>query len=146
MRLFPAHLYVTVPFLVLASCSGPAAYESFVKSSGTDRYGEYIFNLDMDDSLKRYSISFYTRIDTEGDSLQGDIPVSITAVSPSGKEYSDKVYIPEDAYGSHTAFSYQYEVSYRSGFVPVEYGKWSIAVSDGGYPGIRGMGIRLTAE
>ncbi len=140
-------LWLAALIAAAVSCSAPASYESFVKVSGTDSLGRYCFTLDMTDSLSRYDIYFYTRIDARDRAFgeMGDIPVEVLLVSPEEVEYGERVYIPKNAYDHGLHPSRDYEVLYRRGAVPVVPGRWQLllSVDSAGVSGLRGMGVRL---
>ena len=85
-----------VLFLMMLSaavcCSAPAGRETFVKQSGRDSGGRYVFSIDLGDSISVHTLEFYTMIDASDrdfDAMPAMIPLRIEAVSPSGEEYSE---------------------------------------------------------
>ena len=141
-----------VLFLMMLSaavcCSAPAGRETFVKQSVRDSGGRYVFSIDLGDSISVHTLEFYTMIDASDrdfDAMPAMIPLRIEAVSPSGEEYSETVGLPRDSYVRKTPFSVQYGSVYREGFVPSEYGMWTLSVKvlgEDSFPGLRGMGLR----
>lgn len=127
-------------------CSEPGQHEIFIKSHERDCNAAYIFPLDMSDSLSRYDISFYTRIDSDGKNFSAMppyIPLEVTYTSPSGQKYAETVCISKESFTHESHFSKEYEVPYRSGLVPVENGIWEMSVTvrdEKAFPGLRGMG------
>ena len=101
--------------VLLCSCSRPMSVEKFVMADGT---GEYVFDLDMTDSLHVYDLSFYTRLD--GRDAPSGFPMKIYLTSPSGQTYVEGVYFD---------CSSGVKVPYRTGLVPVERGVWRMSVS-----------------
>lgn len=133
---------------LMCGCSRPTSYERFVLLGDKEGDGRYHYTLDMSDSLCTYDISFYTRIDSNGNKLSGikDFPLNVTFMSPSGQRYEEKVYfkVNGEAAAGSDFYSRQYKVPYRSGLVPVEWGMWEMAVridSDRYIPGFRGLGV-----
>lgn len=135
-----------------ASCGEPAENGSFVKQSGRDTYGRYMFSIDLSDSLRKHTILIYTMIDAgrkDFGRMPELLPFSILAVSPSGREYAENAGLPKDSYSREEPFSRQYEAVYREGFEPSEYGIWKIYITVPGenrFPGLRGIGLKHIAE
>lgn len=132
---------------VLCSCSCPKTSESFVKASDIDSLGRYVFTLDMEDSLSRYDIHFYTRLDVDDRTFgaMGDIPVRVFLVSPDGQEYTETVYISKRMFVESSFRTRDCDVPYRKDVVPVISGDWKLflLVSPDAAPGLRGMGVRM---
>ena len=120
--------------LLLASCAAPSAREYFIRS---DKSGEYSFELEMEDTLSGYDLSFYTKIDRpllEPDTLVC-FPMQILWRSPSGRYFSETVWYPADSA----------RVRYRSGLVPSESGTWTLGVTLDPEPsGLRGLGVQIS--
>lgn len=147
---FHSHVLVMLCLMpVMAAftgCSEPGQREVFIKSNDRDGTTAYTFPLDMSDSLSRYDISFYTRIDCDGESFAAMPPaiaLEITYISPSGQKYAETVSIPKDSFIDESHFSKEYEVPYRTGVIPVENGIWEMSVTvmdEKEFPGLRGLG------
>lgn len=123
---------VFISFLsLLAGCVRPLSYEQFVRSDqATD--GVYSFDVDMSDSLSSYTVSFYSKVDRK---KPVDVPLQVLWTSPSGKEYSESVYMKMGQRKGDR------EV-YRSSLVPNEFGDWTICVTSlNDLKGFRGIGI-----
>lgn len=135
---------------VLPSCIRPSSVEDFRKITQRDTLGRYAFTVDMSDSLSSYDISFCTRVDGKRKTLRfmGDIQVNALWESPTGRLYSETVYIPKDSYVEATAFSREFLSSYRSGLVPKEHGVWKLFLSlpTDTQSGVLGMGIICRKE
>ena len=147
---FHSHVLVLLCLMpVMAAftgCSEPCQREVFIKSNDRDGTTAYTFPLDMSDSLCRYDISFYTRIDCDGESFSAMPPaiaLEITCISPSGQKYAETVSIPKDSFIDESHFSKEYKVPYRAGLIPVENGIWEMSVTvmdEKEFPGLRGWG------
>lgn len=134
------------------SCGTPAEESSFVRQSDRDSSGKYAFKVSLDDSLHRHTLEIYTMIDAPEKafgSMPGMIPLHIEAIAPSGKRYAETVGIPKDSCTIENSFSRQYGSVYRQGFVPSEYGEWTIqikVVGEDRFPGLRGLGLKHTEK
>lgn len=128
--------------LALFSCSSPSSFEDYVKIQDKQG-GMYAFTIDMTDSLSRYDISFYTRLD--GNTKTSTMPLDIRWVSPDGQEYGERAWFCAGAEGVRvvdTFFSRQMTAPYREGLVPVVPGIWTLKVATDA-PGMRGLGVIL---
>ncbi|MCM1176435.1 MAG: hypothetical protein NC308_05810 [Clostridium sp.] len=138
--------------LAIFSCSRPLSTETFVKASGRDEAGRYHFVLDMTDSLCAYSIRFYTRADCHDKEFRGigDLVVDVRLEAPSGRKYAERVYIRKNDFASGRGLAKDYNMPYRTGFRPSEYGKWNMYLTlpsvDYVDSGIRGMGVCLSKQ
>lgn len=129
----PAHR--CLPLLLLLSlafsCSQPPSREMFIRSDGS---GEYVFPLQLPDTLAAYDISFYTVIDRpvfRADTIVS-FPMQVVWRSPSGRYFSETVHYPADSV----------KVRYRSGVIPSEEGDWTLSVTLDPEPGgLRGLGV-----
>lgn len=134
------------------SCGRPSVSESFVRQSGRDSLGRYCFSLDLSDSMRSNSLYFYTMIDAADCAFRempSEMPLHVELVSPAGKHFCEDVSIVKDSFAVRSQFSWQYELPYRTGFMPVEYGEWHMAVTVAGenrFPGLRGLGMRHIKE
>lgn len=103
----------------------------FIRSDGS---GEYVFPLQLSDTLAAYDISFYTVIDRpvfRADTIVS-FPMQVVWRSPSGRYFSETVYYPADSV----------KVRYRSGVIPSEEGDWTLSVTLDPEPGgLRGLGV-----
>ena len=140
-------LWSAVFVMTVVSCSEPSVYGNFVKIADADSSGRYRFTLEMTDSLSRYDIYFYTRIDAvdrDAESVEEDIPVNVMLVSPSGVRYTEKVYIRRETNTTDSRYYGDYDVLWRKDSVPVTFGSWLLYLStDSNIPGFRGFGIRV---
>lgn len=129
-----ALILLALALFCASACKKPASFESFVRQDQSVN-GCYTFPLEFDDSLATYSISFYTRMKVKAHS---SIPVEVMAISPSGEEYSETVYMK---IGNRKG---DREV-YRSGFTPSEYGTWTLVLSPAaGIRNFPGIGVILS--
>ncbi len=151
-RFCSASILLLTVLLALFSCSPPPSMEAFVKVSGRDESGRYPFVLDMEDSLAVYSIHLYTRVDCSlaEFSDMGDMAVDVQLESPSGRRYVERVYIRKNDFVSVSGLARDYNMPYRTGFRPSEYGMWNMYLTlpsvDHEDSGIRGMGVCLSKE
>lgn len=114
--------------LAAASCVRPDSEEYFIPASKAQD-GVYVFDFEMADSLARYDVFFYTRVD--GAPLDS-LPLNVMWLSPSGESFSEKVYMDP---------SLEME-AYRTGVAPYETGAWRICVRPLGVTdGFRGLGL-----
>lgn len=137
--------------LMALSCSQPLSVETFVRSSAKDASGRYPFILCMDDSLAVYSIRFFTRMDISADEFNGlqDIAVDVLLESPSGKGYAERVYLGKKDFVSGRGFAKDYNMPYRTGFRPMEYGQWNMYLTlpeKAPADMVRGMGVCLSKQ
>lgn len=136
---------LAVLFLALCvSCGRPEVEESFVKACNVADGGVYSFSIDMRDTLCRYDLSFYTRLDVRKNRLDGigGIGLDIVWVSPTGERYGEMVDIPVPVSGNF--FSTAVVVPYRTGLLPVEPGEWTLEVRVPDAPsGFRGLGVMI---
>ena len=122
-------LCAVLPLLV--SCTRPSVSETYLLREDCALDGIYRFEVDMSDSLARYDISLYTRIDGNHQRPDADKGVRLKMIwtSPSGRDYSENVYFSftesscEDGF-----FSLQCSLPYRSGLVPKEHGVWTLTL------------------
>ena len=86
--------------------------------------------LDLSDSLCTYDISLFTRSDFPAFTprTHRDIPLDIVLTSPSGREFSERVFFPTVTPLRSTVFSEDYLALWRTGCNPVEYGEWTLSV------------------
>ena len=133
----------------LLSCSEPRMTETFIRSG--DARGCYTYSLDMSDTLSTYSLYFFTRIDGSRDrpGMVRGMALDISFRSPSGRRYSEKAVIPPGSFSEGGHFTMDCLVPYRTGFVPSEYGEWTMYVSVEGesvLDGFRGLGLRVIRQ
>ena len=134
--------------VVLASCSAPMVSERFRQLSDRDSLGRFCFDLDMSDSLVRYDIEFYTRVDCSVMSFASlpDIPVNVELVSPSGVSFSEDVFLAKSTFNVERMGTYDSRVPYRVDCIPVEYGGWKMFLSVPAVRGLCGMGVIMSAK
>lgn len=122
---------------VMAGCVKPASEEYFVREDQSVD-GVYSFMLDMSDSLCKYDVYFYTKVDGKKNIV--NLPVQIIWTSPSGQQYSEQVYMKVGA-------KFGDKELYRSSLVPVEFGSWNLCVvSLNDIKGLRGMGVIVESK
>ena len=122
-------LCAALPLLV--SCIGPDVSETFVLREDCAIDGIYRFEVDMSDSLSRYDLSLYTRIDGNHQRPDADKGVRLKMIwtSPSGRDYSENVYFSfVDSSREDGFFSLQCILPYRSGLVPKDFGVWTLTL------------------
>lgn len=134
-------IFVTI-VAMMASCRPPGTQEYFERASKRDSSGRYAYTLDMTDSTRIYSISFYTKLDED---FQDPILMEISFVSPSGKEYMEEVAVTQDFLTETTSFfSREGIIKYRTGFTPAEFGNWQMYIMVRNHPDrLCGMGVIL---
>ena len=104
----------------------------------------------MSDSTCRYTLTLFTMLDAPPREINGMpalMELHVTAVSPSGRSYTEKVGLPRDGAAREDFFSRQYESLYREGFIPSEYGRWDISIKiqdEDKFRGLRGLGLKYT--
>ena len=157
MRQFrTALLAAAVLTAAVSSCRKPSSYEQFIRADRAEG-GEYVFCLDMSDTLACYDVSLYTRVDAAffaaarpyrqlrleiswiAPVMPDSSPVlpdaTLVMPDPDRASLSETVYIP---YGGRGGSAHLY----RSGVKPSPAGEWTVAVRPLDAPkGLRGMGI-----
>ena len=144
-----ALLAAAVLAAAVISCRKPSSYEQFIRADRAEG-GEYVFCLDMSDTLACYDVSLYTRVDAAffaaaRPSRQLRLEISWIAPvmpdstpvmpDPDRASLSETVYLP---YGGRAGSAHLY----RSGVKPSPAGEWTVAVRPLDAPkGLRGMGI-----
>lgn len=141
----------TVLFVVIAAlsvgCARPTSTEQFLKVKAKGADGLYHFEMDFTDSLTKYDVSFYSRIDINHIKAASvkSFPMTVTWTAPSGQKYNETVYFDVSSEtGGSSFYSKQYFIPYRLGITPVEWGVWDLAVrvdADRFVPGFRGIGV-----
>jgi len=116
-------IVVTLSLLSVTACDNPKVREQY-KFRGKD----YVFEVDMTDSLATYDVYIYTRVDSD----HKGFPLEAIWTSPSGQKYSETTYFNLDLGQKQL---------YRSGLVPIEWGQWLLELSVPDVEGMRGMGI-----
>lgn len=140
----------TVAVLIVSACGAPVDNESFVRRGDRSSDGGYVFSVDMSDSTCRYTLTLFTMLDAPPREINGMpalMELHVTAVSPSGRSYTEKVGLPRDGAVREDFFSRQYESLYREGFIPSEYGRWDISIKiqdEDKFRGLRGLGLKYT--
>lgn len=134
--------------VALVSCGAPIVSDEFCSISRRDSLGRFVFDLDMSDSLSKYDIKFYTRVDCGEKSfaLIQDIPITVELSSPSGEVFSEGIYWPKSSFDVERMGTYDSCVDYRVSCVPVEYGLWKMYLTVGPVRGLCGMGVILSAK
>lgn len=128
------------------SCERPDSQERFIKTSDMTEDSLFVYTLDMSDSLYTYSISLFTKIDSEEEAL-GDIEIDAIFKSPSERLYQDRIILPSAKFYKSAYFSQELMEEYRTGIAPVEYGKWYMVLKLVNMPdGLLGMGVKLQRD
>lgn len=129
--------------LLAVSCSAPFQTEDFRPIEERDSLGRFVYDIDMSDSLCSYDILLYTRMDCNYKEFGKirDIKVEVGFSSPSGKVYSETVYLPVSSFISVRRGTYDCKVEYRKDMVPVEWGMWQMTLAMPELSGLHGMGI-----
>lgn len=135
--------------LALVSCREPLSRESFVRASARDTLGRYAFSLPLVDSSRTYDLSFYTRStlsDRHFKNLPDTCYYDLVLESPSGSAFGETLCFLRDSYSASSFFSKAYNIPFREGFRPVEYGDWLlyIKVYDEETLGLDGFGLKLS--
>ena len=125
------------------SCSSPESVETYVPVSKTDSAGRLAFVADMSDTISTYDFSIFARIDCSGRRFETirSFPLKIDMVSPSGKEYTETVYVPVSSFEAGNMSVHDFCETYRSDSRPSECGKWEIYITPPPVDGLRGMGL-----
>lgn len=128
--------------LLAAACREPSSVEQFIAAPGP-----YEFQVEMRDTTVLYDFSFYTRLDGYPSELQEaqELPLRITWISPSGKNYTENVYMPLT--GRSSLFSRQVLQPYRTNVQPVQPGLWTLMVTvpySDGREILRGLGLTVS--
>ena len=134
--------------VALVSCTAPNRSDEFRSVSERDSLGRFVYDLDMSDSLMRYDIKFYTRVDCgeASFSLIQDIPMTVEFVSPSGDVFSEDIYWPKSSFDTERMGTHDSCVDYRTSCIPIEYGVWKMCLTVAPVRGLCGMGVILTAK
>ncbi len=130
------------------SCKEPSSVECFVKAGDKDDLGRYAFSFDMTDSTCVYDLSLYTRIGCRPGEFEAnpDMSLVLRYISPSGRNFEENYCIPRDSYSAREYFSADYNLAYRQGVVPAEYGRWQLYITvseEDSITGLSGMGLRV---
>lgn len=147
MRISLRTVIIIVLATLSAGCARPTSTECFLKASDKSADGLYHFLLDLSDSLNRYDVSFYSRIDCNNIKAASvrNFPMTVTWTAPSGQKYNETVYFDFSAETDGSDFyTRQYLLPYWLGITPVEWGEWDLAVrvdADRFVPGFRGIGV-----
>ncbi|MGN1211856.1 MAG: hypothetical protein ACI4TM_09225 [Candidatus Cryptobacteroides sp.] len=133
---------------ILSCCAAPSSTETFIRASGKDADGRYVFCVDMTDSLVTYDFTLFLRADcTDREFAQiSDYQIIVSAEAPSGKVYSEQITVPKGVSGNSYARDVLY--NYMTGVSPVEYGIWKFYLKfpqEDSLPGFRGAGLRVTS-
>ncbi|MGN1220200.1 MAG: hypothetical protein ACI4TU_04600 [Candidatus Cryptobacteroides sp.] len=136
-------LALLLALATLLSCSSPESVEIYVPVSKADGAGRLAFVADMSDTMSTYDFSIYARIDCSGRRFENirSFPLKIDMVSPSGKEYTETVYVPVSSFEDRNMSVHDFCETYRSASRPSEYGEWDIYITPPSIDGLRGMGL-----
>lgn len=132
------------------SCARPSSMESFVLRDARGEDGMYRYEMDFTDTLARYDIYLYTRIDGPSRelALKNDIAMAAFWTDPDGEVYREEFYFPIHE-GRRTFFSSDYRILYREGVVPSVRGKWTLAidvVQNESVPVLNGLGVEYKSK
>ena len=133
---------------VVAACREPAVSEEFIPAPGP-----YEFALDFSDTLAKYDVALFTRIDSHEKTMRalGELPVTATWEAPpldgdvSAGSFTEEFFLPLEG-ARRSYFSRQVWHPYRKGVVPAVHGEWKLRLS---LPdsievhGMRGMGVEV---
>ncbi len=131
-----------------ASCA-ESEYESvFIKTSEKGADNLYTYSVDMQDSTCVYDLSLFTKVDRSefSSSTIPNIRLDIRLVSPSKREFEETVWILKDNFSFKEENSTDYDLPYRTGLVPVEFGVWDMYVAvpeEDKITGFRGLGLQV---
>ena len=142
------NLFLFLLCAVAVSCREPSVSEEFIPAPGP-----YEFALDFSDSLAKFDVALFTRIDSHEKTMRalGELPVTATWVAPSldGElplgTFTEEFYLPLEG-SRRSYFSRQVWHPYRSGVVPAVYGEWKLTLSlpdSIKVQGMRGMGVEV---
>lgn len=147
-KLMRATVLTIIAAVALVSCSAPTVSDEFRSISQRDSLGRFAFDLDMSDSLAKFDIKFYTRVDCgeKSFSLMQDIPITVELFSPSGEVYSENIYWPKSSFATERMGTYDSCVDYRLACVPVEYGAWKMCLTFAPVRGLCGVGVILSSK
>ena len=133
--------------LMAAACREPAVSEKFIPSPGP-----YEFPLDFSDTLGRYDIALFTRIDSHEKTMRamGELPITATWTAPvqgdkPAESFTEEFFLPLSG-ARRSYFSRQVWHMYRKGVEPAVYGEWTLTLSlpDSVFVrGLRGLGVEL---
>ncbi|MGM9741315.1 MAG: hypothetical protein ACI3ZP_11990 [Candidatus Cryptobacteroides sp.] len=150
-RLRKIILFMALP-MALFSCSEPDSSEIFVRNRDRDAAGRYVFDVDMKDSSRTYSMDFYVAFSCTGKvfSSFSHLPANVLWVSPEGIVYEDNILIYGEASESSSTFLKAVKAPYRKGAAPVSSGMWKAMVSvpadSVAKYGIAGLGMKIIKE
>lgn len=140
--------YLCLAALLVCSCARPDAREEFRKASDREN-GSYCFSIDMGDTLCRYDLDLYTRIDcrpAQFASMPDSIRMKMDYTSPSGRKYTEKFAAAKDSFSQSSYFSKEYMIPYRRDLVPAEHGLWNLCITvsnEDQFTRLRGIGIQV---
>lgn len=103
---------------MLCGCSRPLGGEQFILGPKD----EYVFGIDVVDSLAYYDLSFYTRMEPKN-GLAYPLKLEITWTSPADSSYRETVYMDTDAQGKNAVVR-----KYRSALRFPRSGRWTMSV------------------
>ncbi|MGN1234028.1 MAG: hypothetical protein ACI4UJ_11375 [Candidatus Cryptobacteroides sp.] len=150
-RLSTIILFMVLP-MALLSCSEPDSSEIFVRNRDRDAAGRYVFDVDMKDSTRAYSMDLYVAFSCTEKvfSSFSQLPANVMWVSPEGIVYEDNVLICGESAESSSTFLKAVKAPYRKGAVPVPAGMWTAMVSvpadSVAKYGIAGLGMKIIKE
>ena len=159
-----------VTLLLLLSACRPNSYEQFIRADQAS-CGEYVFALDMGDSLATYDLSLYTRVDAglfradqsarslgleicwspaEAETSPAPVIPDLSSVIPDLSSVMpdlDRASLPDSLFLRETVYlpcggKAGSTHLYRSGIRPSPAGEWRLAIRPVDPPeGLRGIGI-----
>ena len=140
LRSFSVASVAVVLTLIAFSCSRPESEGKFVRVEDRQIDGTYLFEADMSDSLCAYDLTLYAKIDKKNVSI-GGLPFVVRLVSPSGKIFTETVYMKNSDKIRSSFYSSDFKALYRSGLVPTEFGLWSVRIKTGHIDKLLGVGL-----
>lgn len=140
--------FVLFFIMLVVACREPSVSEVFIPAPGP-----YEFALDFSDTLGKYDVALFTRIDSHEKTMRalGELPLTATWVAPSLDDenpagtYTEEIFLPLEG-ARRSYFSRQVWHPYRKGVIPAVYGEWKLTLS---LPdsimvrGLRGMGVEV---
>lgn len=112
---------------MVCSCGQPLVESGYLRSGDAPAPGRYVFDLNLTDSLSTYTLSFYSVMDlAESSCTAPDIALEISLQAPSGRTFGETVALPSGMWRSDGKMQAVLREVYRDGFVPSEYGVWTM--------------------
>ena len=131
---------------VAVCCSQPPSYEPFVIREKAEYGDTYSFMVDVSDSLARYSLDFYTRLERAafGEFPSDSIVLDLRWFSPSDSIFTDTAFVKIVRPVDSAYYSKDFISPYSGSLELPERGNWRLkakVVNDS--QALRGLGIIL---